>query len=70
MGDIENFAKFTEKQSWSPVAYYFIKKETLTQGFSCNFWEISKNTNFTEHLRVNAFSTILDYCRIHRETFS
>ena len=28
----------------------FIKKETLAQVFSCEFFEISKNTFFTEHL--------------------
>ena len=27
-------------------------KETLAQVFSCEFWEISKNTFFTEHLWV------------------
>ena len=27
-----------------------IKKETLTQVFSCEFYEISRNTFFTEHL--------------------
>ena len=26
------------------------KKETLAQEVSCEFWEISKNTFFTEHL--------------------
>ena len=35
-----------------PEAYNFIKKETLVQVFSCEFCEISKNTFFTEHLRV------------------
>ena len=35
---LRNFAKFT------------IKKENLTQVFSCEFCEISKNTFFTEHL--------------------
>ena len=29
-----------------------IKKETLAHVFSCEFCEISKNTFFTEHLRV------------------
>ena len=28
----------------------FIKKETLAQMFSCEFYEISKNTFLTEHL--------------------
>ena len=33
-------------------AYNFIKKETLTQVFSCEFFEIFKNTFFfTEHLQ-------------------
>ena len=27
----------------------FIKKETLAQLFSCEFWEIFKNTFLTEH---------------------
>ena len=31
-----------------------IKKEALTQMFSCEFCEISKNTFFTEHLWVTA----------------
>ena len=32
----------------------FIKKETLVQVFSCEFYEISKNTIFTEHLWTTA----------------
>ena len=32
----------------------FIKKESLAQVFSCEFYEISKNTFFTEHLRTTA----------------
>ena len=36
------------------VACNFIKKETLAQVFSCEFWEISKNTFFTEHLWATA----------------
>ena len=31
------------------AACNFIKKETLAQVFSCEFYEISKNTVFTEH---------------------
>ena len=38
----------------------FIKKETLTQMFSCEFCEISKNTFFTEHLWVTASRSIYD----------
>ena len=34
----------------------FIKKETLTQVFSCEFCEISKNTFSTEHLQTTASS--------------
>ena len=36
------------------VAGNFIKKETLTQVFSCEFFKISKNTFYTEHPRANA----------------
>ena len=32
------------------LAFNFIKKETLAQVFSCEFWEISKDTDFKEHL--------------------
>ena len=42
-----------------------MKKETLTQVFSCDFCEIFKNTVFTEHLRMTAsdksFMIILDF---------
>ena len=32
----------------------FIKREALAQVFSCEFYEISKNTFFTEHLWTTA----------------
>ena len=32
-------------------AFNFIKKETLAQVFSCEFYEISKNNPFVEHLQ-------------------
>ena len=35
-------------------AFNFITKETLAQLFSCEFYEISKNTFFTEHLWATA----------------
>ena len=42
-----------------------MKKETLTQVFSCDFCEIFKNTVFMEHLRMTAsdksFIIILDF---------
>ena len=37
-----------------PEACNFIKEETLTQVFSCEFCEIFKNTFFTEHLWATA----------------
>ena len=39
----------------------FIKKETLAQVLSLEFCKISKNTFFTEHLRVAASEYILRY---------
>ena len=61
-GVLENFAKFTgnylcrsflfnKAYHWRPVI--FLKKETPTQLFSCEFYEIFKNT-FLEHLLVTA----------------
>ena len=37
-----------------PQTCNFIKKEALAQVFSCEFYEISKNTFFAEHLWTNA----------------
>ena len=42
---------FIKKETLAP-ACNFIKKETLAQLFSCEFFEISKSTFFTEHLWV------------------
>ena len=40
---------FNKVAGLRPHACNFIKKETLTQVFSCEFCKISKNTFFTEH---------------------
>ena len=52
-----NSVKFTGKQLCQSLFFNklakvcnFIKKETLTEAFSCEFCEISKDTFFTEHL--------------------
>ena len=42
-----------------PEACNFIKEETLAQVFSCEFYEISKSTFFTEHIWTTA-SAILE----------
>ena len=47
-GVLENFAKFAGKRL---EACNFIKKETLTQVFSCECCKISENKFFAEHLR-------------------
>ena len=49
---LRNFTKFTGKHVSLFEACNFIKKETLTHVFSCEFCEISKNTFSTEHLRA------------------
>ena len=36
----------------------FIKKETLAQMFSCEFYDISKNIFFTEHLRTTTSNIV------------
>ena len=62
-GVLKNFAKLTGKHLYHScffnkvagwAACNFIKKETLVQVFSCEFWEIFKNTFFTEHLEATA----------------
>ena len=47
----------------------FIRKETLTQVFSCEFCEISKNIFFTEHLWATVSgSTELQYAALLKLT--
>ena len=66
IGVLKNFAKFTGKHPCQSFffnkvaggACNFIKKETLAQVFSCEFWENSKNTFFTDHVRVTASFTL------------
>ena len=72
---LENFAMFTGKQlrwslffnkvtglpEWRPPTYW---KETPTQVFSYEYWEIFKNTFFIEHLQW------LLLIKIHNKTFS
>ena len=41
----EDEIKWTLEQTCRPQASNFIKKETLAQVFSCEFWEISKNSD-------------------------
>ena len=38
--------------------YNFIKEETLVQLFSCEFYELFKNTFITEHLRATASASL------------
>ena len=42
---------FNKVAGLRPDARNFIKKEALAQVFSCEFYAISKNPFFTEHLR-------------------
>ena len=65
-GVLRNFAKFTGKHLCQSLFLNkiagqrpatLLKKKTLAQVFSREFWEISKNTFFTEHLRTTAYSS-------------
>ena len=55
-GVLKSFVKFTGKHLCQSLFFHkvaghnFIKKETLAQVFSCEFYEISKNSFFIEHL--------------------
>ena len=61
-GVLKNFTKFTGKHVCQSLLFNkvagensnFIKKETLTQVLSCEFFEIFKNTCFTGHLWTTA----------------
>ena len=56
-----NFAKFTGKQLCQSL--FFIKKETLAQLFSCEFFEISKNTflqNTSEQLLLTCMNVTVN----------
>ena len=56
-----NFGKLTRKHLCQSVFFRpatLLKKETLTQVFSCEFSEFSKNTLFTEHLWTPASAYI------------
>ena len=62
---LSNFAKFTRKHLCQSLIFN-IKKETMAEVFSCEFCKISKNTFFTEHLRVAASVSFTFYHR-HEE---
>ena len=54
---LRNFTRFTGKHLCQSLFFNkvnFIKKETLAQVFFCEFYEISKNTFFKEHLWTTA----------------
>ena len=59
IGVLRSFAKFIGKHLCQSLwACNFIKKETAAQVFSCEFYEISKNTFLTEHLWATASAMI------------
>ena len=55
-GLLRNFTKFTGKQLCQSL--FFNKVADLTQVFSCEFCEISKNTFFKEHLWATASDSL------------
>ena len=54
---LKNFAKFTGNYLFQSLFFnkvffiFFIKKDTLTQVFSCEFCKIFKNTFFMRYIR-------------------
>ena len=71
-GVLRNFAKFTGKHlcqslffnKVADLACNFIKKETLAQVFSCEFYKISKNTFSYRTPPVAAFTLPVDDIQI------
>ena len=70
---LRNFTKFTAKHLCQSLffnkvvaqACNFIKKETLAQVSSCEFYEISKNTFFIEHLWTTASKCVFSCMSNH-----
>ena len=58
-GVLRNFEKYTGN-TCTKVSFLieFFKKETLAQVLFCEFFEISKNIFFTEHLRATASDSV------------
>ena len=56
---LKNFPKFTGK-TCAGVSGVSYSKEALTQVFYCGFYEIFKNTSFTENLRTTTILLIFD----------
>ena len=60
---LKDFVNFTGKYlCWGLFlikACNFLKKETPTQGLSCEIYEIFENTYFEEHLQMEALSEVL-----------
>ena len=58
-GVLRNYAKFKGKHLWQSLFFNkvagevcdYIKKETLAQVFSCEYFQIFKNAFFMKHLR-------------------
>ena len=70
---LRNFTKFTGKylcQRNPPNACKFIKKDSLVQVLSFEFYEISKNTFFyrTPPADISGLSLKIPYLRHHKET--
>ena len=47
-----------------------LKKESLAQVFSCEFWKISKNNFFTEHIRTTAAKNSLKNDRFDKSSMN
>ena len=58
---------YLQKQPPEVFCKNFIKRETPAQVFSCEFFEISKNTSFTEHLWATASkSSAVGHCFLNK----
>ena len=63
---LRNLTKFTGKHLRQSL---FIEKETLAQVFSCEFYEISKKTFFTEHLWTTASISLIETTKLFSEDY-
>ena len=64
-GDLKNFAEFTGKL----LSQSLFLKKLQAQVFSCEFYEIFKNTFFTEHIRATASKHFTLVISLHKKSF-
>ena len=70
MGVLKYFSIYTRRHQYWSLFNKFIKKEAATQVFSCKYYEIFKDSFFTEHLEWLFLHIYKDIAKALRKTRS